>query len=307
MTASASTALNVLTGVSCTSATACTAVGYSSNASSQQTLAERWNGTSWTIQSTANPTGASGQVLQSGLTGVSCPTAAYCTAVGDYENSNNVFVSLAERWNGTSWTIQSTPNLTRALFTTLTGVSCPTAEDCAAVGYYNAYGNTDLSLAERWNGSAWHIQSTPNSTAATSSVLWGVSCTSGTACTAVGNNGRVTLAERWNGMTWTIQSQSTFGSLAGVSCPTVGDCTAVGVYRSSSGLILTLAERWNGASWTTQFPPNLASAIESDLRGVSCPTSTDCTAVGDYVDKFHNEFTLAMRWNGTAWHVQTTP
>ena len=45
-------------GVSCTSATACTAVGYDASVGTTVTLAERWNGTSWKIQSTPNPTGA---------------------------------------------------------------------------------------------------------------------------------------------------------------------------------------------------------------------------------------------------------
>jgi hypothetical protein len=40
--------------VSCSAATACTAVGYVSNglASSDRTLAEAWNGTTWTVQPT---------------------------------------------------------------------------------------------------------------------------------------------------------------------------------------------------------------------------------------------------------------
>ena len=74
---------SVLQGVSCTSATACTAVGdYVNRDGTQVTLAERWNGTSWTIQSTPNPTGAQYAGWTATLQGVSCTSATACTAVG---------------------------------------------------------------------------------------------------------------------------------------------------------------------------------------------------------------------------------
>ena len=44
-----------LTGVSCTSARACTAVGYDSGPNLGGTLAERWNGSTWRIQPTPSP------------------------------------------------------------------------------------------------------------------------------------------------------------------------------------------------------------------------------------------------------------
>jgi hypothetical protein len=47
------TQASYLYGVSCTSATACTAVGYYTNSGGTDvTLAEGWNGTSWAIQVT---------------------------------------------------------------------------------------------------------------------------------------------------------------------------------------------------------------------------------------------------------------
>jgi len=87
-------AWGALLGVSCKSATSCTAVGYYVNDSTSVTLAERWNGTSWTIQSTPNPTG--GSLLQ--LNGVSCTSTVACTAVGQYIITR-VQVTLAERYS----------------------------------------------------------------------------------------------------------------------------------------------------------------------------------------------------------------
>ena len=50
-----------------------------------------------------------------------------------------------------------------------------------------------MTLAEVWDGSTWTVQSTPNPTGATSGSLYGVSCTSATACTAVGTDANIYL------------------------------------------------------------------------------------------------------------------
>ena len=69
-------------------------------------LAESRNGTMWTVQPTPSPAGAT----FSYLSGVSCTSASACTAVGYFGNSAGNILNLAEGWNGTRWTIESTPN-----------------------------------------------------------------------------------------------------------------------------------------------------------------------------------------------------
>jgi len=67
-----------LSAVSCASAIACTTVGfYDTNSGGQQTLAEVWDGTAWSLQPTANPANAASQ-----LNGVACRAPRACTAVG---------------------------------------------------------------------------------------------------------------------------------------------------------------------------------------------------------------------------------
>ncbi len=101
-----------LSGVSCTSATSCTAVGSydDSSAETSVTLAERWDGTSWTIQNTPNPANVHGSFLS----GVSCTSATACTAVGNAAVEMLTVETLAEHWDGTSWTIETTPNASGA-------------------------------------------------------------------------------------------------------------------------------------------------------------------------------------------------
>jgi hypothetical protein len=82
--------------VSCTSATSCTAVGQyqSSNVSNfgaLQTLAEVWDGTTWSLRSTPNPSAAHDLLL-----GVSCGASQMCTAVGQALNQGGVEATLIE-------------------------------------------------------------------------------------------------------------------------------------------------------------------------------------------------------------------
>jgi hypothetical protein len=118
------------------------------------------------------------------------------------------------------------------------------------------------------------------------------------------------LAEHWNGSNWTVQATpnpTVIGDnvLSGVSCTSSTACTATGHY-TASGLDTALAESWNGASWTIQSTPSPAGAQNSSLSGVSCTSSTNCTAVGSS-GAIGALVTLAEHWNGSSWLIQATP
>ncbi len=232
--------------VSCTSSTECTAVGsFKDSSGIEETLAERWNGNEWTIQTTPNPTGASG----SGLKSVSCASSTECTAVGYFNNSSGVEETLAERWNGSGWSIQPTPNSGGVEPSNrLSGVSCTSPTACMAVGTHEYRMGSNIvwaTMAERWDGSQWSIQPTPEPSPSEGSNLFSVSCTSASACTAVGNNrnptaserGAQPLGERWNGTEWSLLEVPALPEPPGwwheswlyaVSCAEVGACAGVG-------------------------------------------------------------------------------
>jgi len=272
-----------LSGVSCLSATSCTAVGSYNNGTDTVTLIEHWTGgkkNTWVVQPTTPPTGST----YGELTAVSVNPG---TAVGFYYPTTGPEATLAERWNGKQWVIQKTPNPTRSLSTVLNAVSCTSSgAACTAVGFYYNTANTTLSVAEHWNGKAWVIQKSMNPKGAFYSELYGVSCSSGTACTAVGyfvtSSPLVALAERWNGKTWALESTPTGVSdpwLTGVSCSSATACTAVGFGDDSPSV--TLAEQWNGNTnkWAVQTTPNQGSN-GTVLSGVSCLSATECIAAG---------------------------
>jgi hypothetical protein len=173
--------LSFLTGVSCASRGACTAVGYWLPSSGPaRRLAEHWSGKKWSIQDTGKLTGATSSELQ----GVSCSAPAACTAVGYYEKSANKARTLAERWNGKKWSIQRPVNPTTDPNKFLYAVSCSSARACTAVGYTSGPTVWQATLAEHWNGSGWTVQQSPHP--GTDSQLQGLSCVATSTCTAVG-------------------------------------------------------------------------------------------------------------------------
>ncbi|MCL5445693.1 MAG: hypothetical protein M1121_06545, partial [Actinobacteria bacterium] len=290
---------NLLSGISCVSSTSCTAVGYYYINADAQPLIESWNGTSWSIVASPNPSGSN----RSLLFGVSCVGSTSCTAVGSYDSTVNQ--TLIESWNGTSWSITSSPNPPGTLNNRLYGVSCTSSTSCTAVGYYNDNA-VSQTLIESWNGTNWSIAASPNTSFSQDNHLSGASCVGSTSCTAVGYyyNGSVdqTLIESWNGTSWSIAADPNAffwqGSyLSSVSCTSSTSCTAVGYYNNN-GVSQTLIESWNGTSWSIATSPG---GPGSELSGVSCTSSTSCTAVGSSGSE-----TLIESWNGTSWSIASS-
>jgi hypothetical protein len=223
---------------------------------------------------------------------------------------------VAAHWDGRTWQAEPVPRLRPAPQTlVLASVSCTSATFCMAVGDASRGAGAqpsaayrDITLAAMWNGSRWRMVVTPSPSRA--SELSGVSCTSPTACTAVGSSasrGR-TLAERWNGVRWAVQRTPNarrigYTVLTAVSCATPTACTAVGDYNGGA---FGIAEHWNGARWTIErlpVPPGAPGEGPLVLpAGVSCITATACVTVGTTQNQ-----TLAEAWTGARWTVQRTP
>lgn len=295
-----------LNAVSCPSATECIAVGSGSTSSSGNglTLAERWNGTRWVVQTSPNPPAA----VSASLAGVSCTSSIACFAVGSWTAASGHTFVLAERWNGTTWMRQTMPNPGEGFNPRLSGISCASVTACIAVGTYTNSSGQPMPLAERWNGKRWALQS-PAGPPFTR--LTAVSCTAASACTAVGYGSPSGIAERWDGTTWTLQKTPGLGDMASggfdsVSCASATACTATGSADLGGGVPVQLADRWNGTIWVVQATPNPGAFV--DMAGVSCPSRTDCTAVGyDFNFNTQANETFAMQWNGTIWALQRTP
>jgi len=84
-----------LVDVACSTARACTATGrYFTEKGPSYTFAESWNGKTWVLQPTVNPS----ETINA-LDGVACTSAQACTAVGVYAGAESVSRSLIERYS----------------------------------------------------------------------------------------------------------------------------------------------------------------------------------------------------------------
>lgn len=282
-----------LDNLSCASATSCIAIG---------APAEAWTGTRWTVIPPAGP-----------VSSLSCPAPGSCQAVGPPPFGTH---PVADRWDGRTWQAEPAPGpMPVPQNMTLTSISCTSTRFCMAVGDASHGAQAlpsptyrDRTLAEEWNGSRWQIVHTPNPSRAAE--LRGVSCTSPTACTAVGSSAseKWTLAERWNGTRWTIQHTPNINHLGytvltAVSCTLPAACTAVGTYNAGE---FGIAEHWNGTRWAIQRLPTPPGPPGEDPlvipASISCTSATACMTVGTT-----QNMTLAEQWNGSRWVIEPTP
>lgn len=316
-----------LLSISCVSADACTAAGdYAGASGSGEPLAEGWNATVWTVQSTIAPAEESASISpnsgsssgsSSGFAAVSCGSASSCSAVGSQASELPPVVTLAERWNGTSWLLEATPDLPGAIGTNTAGVSCATADFCAAVGFAEHGGGPTVPFIESWNGHTWSLRAVPVPADAAYGELRAVSCVSPSACLAVGTYGNASgtslpISEHWNGVAWTLLSTAapagaTGSELLGVSCASATDCDAVGGTTDSAGNQGALAEHWNGTGWTLSTVPTPTGGSSAGLNGISCAAAQACIAVGSYVTSAQTRSVLAETWDGTRWRAQDAP
>ena len=227
---------NILKAVRGTSAANLWAVGYHNNSGNvSQTLTEHWNGTSWKVVSSPDP---SGPALDQELTGVSASSASDAWAVGFYY-TGAVDKSMILHWNGSAWKQATSPS-PGSQGTFLEGVRTTSASNAWAVGSaYNGTGDQTVTL--HWDGSAWKQVKSPNPGGTTqNSDLVSVAATTATDAWAVGSystsTGQRTLALHWDGSAWTQAATPDLGgpsiddAFSGVGASTAGDVWAVGDY-----------------------------------------------------------------------------
>ncbi len=185
--------------------------------------------------------------------------------------------TLIEQWNGTSWTVVSSPSSGN-----LNGVAVVSANDVWAVGETGS----GTTLIEQWNGTAWAVVSSPHP--GTSSSLSSISVVSANDIWAVGSktiHKGQTLTEHWNGTAWkvvaspNVPSAPTGEGFAAVAVVSTSNVWAVGFYGTGNGNSGTLIEHWNGTLWKVVASPSQGDS--SALSGVaSVPGGNHLWAVG---------------------------
>jgi high-affinity iron transporter len=282
--------------------------------------------------SARKPVGRPAKILFATLYGVSCAGPADCMAVGDFlptdkdaaggdpDGDGKATHTLVESFDGTAWRRVPSPDAGRG-GDELTGISCPTAVRCVAVGYYRlrpfpVYATVappDYPLIESYAGGRWREVSGP--LVPPNSELAGVSCPSTLDCVAVGyttsprNTNQTILVERFNGETWKLEQlpsgARTTSELSSVSCPSASSCWAVGESAPISDPADThpIAERMGlGGRWVAGALPAYGSGA-GVLYNVQCAAVADCVAVGNAVVGRTTAGALVLSLEGSTWHL----
>src|ERR1700719_1396472 len=148
------------------------------------------------------------------LNGIAANSVSDIWAVGTLapDSDTDSLNTLTEHFDGTSWSVVSSPNV--GVASQLFKVAAKQGK-AWAVGYFtDSTTFTPRTLIEAWNGSSWQVASSPSP--GSLGLLYGVSATSPSDVWAVGfymNAQGVfqTLIEHFNGSTWSVVSSPSPG------------------------------------------------------------------------------------------------
>ena len=199
---------------------------------------------------------------QAAVTSVSCASAGNCSAVGDYQDGQQagqsfVVSEVSGSW-GTARELPGSQALSGGAGTGTNSVSCASAGNCSAGGYYVNYSGGSfldeaLVVTEK-NGSWGTAQEVP-----------------GTAALNQGGG----------------------AGTNSVSCASAGNCSAGGYYTDASGHAQAFVVNQVNGSWGTaqEVPGTAALNKGGDARAeaVSCGAAGNCSAGGQYTDASSNQ------------------
>ncbi len=204
------------------------------------------------------------------LSGVSCPSATVCVAVGFASNEESA-VLLKTVNAARTWTQQALPSGVGRL----TDVACGSTTHCTAVGDSSGGGPVIVATGD---GKKWKIEPLPAALSAQSFLL-AITCPTSTVCEAAGGvfgGAGVLIVTRNAGAKWAIQKvPASAGQLNGIACASAQKCDAVGLTPSQTAAVAVHTSD-GGSHWTSQRLP----AGVGSLTSVSCPSATTCYAAG---------------------------
>jgi hypothetical protein len=307
--------------VSCASAGNCAAGGFYTDLGNpghfQAFVVSEINGT-WRKAIEVPGSGALNAGGAAGVNSVSCASAGNCAAGGFYTDTDGfghqqAFV-VSER-NGTWGTARQVPGsgaLNTGASASVNSVSCGSAGNCAAGGFYfDGSWNYQAFVVSENNGTWRAAIEVPGSGALNAggdARVESVSCPSAGNCAASGsyNDGNpnssthrqaFVVSER-NG-TWRtaievpgsgILNKGAQGSAESVSCGSAGDCAAGGFYNDGSGHQQAFVVSENNGTWRAAIEVPGSGALNTggaaSVESVSCASAGNCAAGGTYTDGF---------------------
>ena len=204
----------------------------------------------------------------------------------------------------------------------LESVSCPSAGNCSAVGWYaDGSGKTQgLLLTETAGRWAAGVEAVLPANAGASAGIPGafvrfVSCASAGNCSAVGtypdsSGGQQGMLLTETDGSWSAGveavlpanavSSGEFVQWGSLSCASPGDCAAVGEYSAVGRFLQALLLTKTNGSWSAGVDAAPASPA-AWLGSVSCASAGNCTAVGGFDDSSNVQQGLLLTETAGSW------
>ena len=297
-----------ISSVSCALAGNCSAGGSSSQA---LVVTEKNGGWSTARQVPGIVTLDNGRRSQ--VNSVSCASAGNCGAGGVYANRSGQQVFVVDQTDGRWGTAQKVPGtaaLNKGGNAQVNSVSCGSAGNCSAGGYYtDGSGHPQAFIVTETNGRWGTAQEVPGAAALNqggNADVSSVSCGSAGNCSAGGSytdgsgHFQTFVAAQKNGVWGTAKqvpgtaalNRGGNADLSSVSCGSAGNCSAGGSYTDGSGRqqVFVVTET-NGRWGTAQEVPGAAALNKggfADILSVSCAPAGKCSAGGNYYDASHH-------------------
>jgi hypothetical protein len=246
-------------------------------------------------------------VANSSLSAPAVISSTDAWAVGELSSpSTGLPMALAEHFDGTAWSAVPTAALPSGDYGQLYGVTAVASNNVWAVGSFsNVSSSTRFTLVEHWDGSKWHLVSSP--TPSVGGQLNTVTALAANNIWAGGSTGGANLIEHYDGTAWSIvaaptpQRQSSIASISAISSTDIWAVGAGGKYASGEAL------HYNGTAWS--IVPTPQPFFQGSLSHVVALTSNNVWAVGTGSPRTGpgGNVTVIEHWDGTSWTIVASP
>jgi hypothetical protein len=247
-----------------------------------RTNVHHWNGSSWTRMNTIDREGPPATNFLEGIDATS-PTDVW--TVGWSRPSGGQSQTLIEHYDGSNWSIVTTPNPGAA--NSLQAVAAHSPTDVWAVGSTQQVGFYAVPLVLHYDGVSWSqvpFPVVPVAGCTSHATLWDVGDTpSGPGVWTVGrcegSPGHAFIGRYLQG-TWRVVSVPalpTNSALEAVHVAAWNNVWAVGVQKLADGSSAALAMHYDGVTWSNVAVPNAANV---SINGVHIVSSTLVWFVG---------------------------
>jgi D-alanine-D-alanine ligase-like ATP-grasp enzyme len=312
--------------VSCASAGNCSAAGdYSdSGGGSQAFVVSQVNGT-WGNAIEVPGTASLNQGGFADFDSVSCASAGNCSAGGSYADSSGGFQAFVVSQKGGTW--GTAKEVAAALNTggiaQVNSVSCASAGNCSAGGYYGGSAETPFVVSQVHGTWGTPVTIPGSVSGGIFGMVLSVSCASAGNCSAGGayttSSGRAAFVVSQVGGAWgtpvVVNGTSTRATVTSVSCAAAGSCSAGGSFTDSSGHQQAFVVNQIHGTWgTAKEVPGTATLNqggsaqiggvcfgEGDCGTVSCASAGNCTASGTYTDSSGHQQAFVVTRAGGRW------